>query len=131
MTFWCLCSAVFFPLDIMLFLGFVFFCKCFVAHKPHFPFECLCEHQSIHYAPSSALCIRRRLLGVCGGSRCGCPISVSLRETEKNISSINQFYFVFPFDLFTSFTKKVFFWKKKKSAQRHSQTTKTITKHQT
>lgn len=61
------CSAVQFSL-LGLCWGavlFFFFCKCFVAHKPHFPFECLYEHQSIHYDPSSALCIRRCLLRVC------------------------------------------------------------------
>lgn len=115
----------FFPLDIMLFLGFwffFFFCKCFVAHKPHFPFECLCEHQSIHYAPSSALCVRRCVLGVCGGSRCGCPISVALHETEeKCVPSIN-FVSCF-FSICSHLSQKIVFVKE--NSQRHSQNTKT------
>lgn len=97
------CAVLFSPFDIMLFLGvflfyfwFVFFCKCFVAHKPHFPFECLCEHQTIHYAPSLALRIRRCMLGVCGGSGCGCPLVCHCVNLGTNVIRLS-FLFCFSF----------------------------------
>lgn len=59
----CAVGADFFAFVIFfgggLFFFYFFYFKCFVAHKAHFSFECLCEHQSIHYALSSALCIRQ------------------------------------------------------------------------
>ena len=55
MSFWCLCGADFLSWHFVV----VVFSQCFVAHKPHFPFDWLCIQQhSMHDALSSASCIR-------------------------------------------------------------------------
>lgn len=77
MTFWGLRSADFWHYVEFRVVGVFFVFKCFVAHKPHFPFECLCGLQSIHNAQSSALRIRRRNHPTCcllAGSRHDSPL---------------------------------------------------------